>query len=218
MTFYLPPLPPFPTDDYCSSIYTTRQIYSPLDISRVCASLLSLPPCTADIQPLDAARVRADPKYYAEHFTALLSLYLSAQVEEMEKALIHMVPLHLPNNADFTYRLQIPGIREDSPRLSIGDRLILRGLDGVARLPSPVAVQVEVIGMMKAQGWVYVRSSHLAAIDAAFPRAMTDGVMAAMYQVQFSVSVAPLCAMQDAVSVSYSKVRCADVRHLGEDY
>jgi hypothetical protein len=156
------------------------------------------------VLPLDSSCITSNPRYYAEHYTALLLLVLQAQVEEMERALILMVPLHLHLAADSTYRLHIPGIREDSPHLTIGDRLVLRGLYPDIKAPSSLAVEAEVVGLVKAQGWVYVRSPHLAAMDASLPRVFPKGQKnppAAMYQIQFMVAAAPLCAMQDAVSL-----------------
>lgn len=172
------------------------------------SSILAHAPYEGETNPLDASRAVSEPHYYAAHFTALLSLVLQAQVEEMERALIHMVSLHVHDQSGGTYRLHIPGIREDSPHLTIGDRLVLRGLYSEVRRPGPVAVEAEVIGLVKAKGWVYVRAPHLAGVDASLPKVafkvedsarVVEG-SAAMYQVEFRVSAAPLCIMQDAVS------------------
>ena len=63
------------------------------------------------------------------------------------------------------------------------------------KAPSTLAVETEVVGLAKAKGWVYVYAPQLAEVDAALPKVAGS----AIYQVQFFVSAAPLCAMQDAV-------------------
>ena len=116
----------------------------------------------------------------------------------MEKALIHMVSLQVTRTAEGgAFRLDIPGIREDAPHLTTGDRLVLRGLYPNLKAPGTLAVETEVVGLVKAKGWVYVRSRYLAEVDGSLPK---DKGMA-RYQVQFYVSATPLCEMQDAVSV-----------------
>ena len=134
---------------------------------------------------------------------------LKAQVEDMEKAMIHMVPLHIHlasnDNTGTTYRLHIPGIREDSPHLMLGDRLILRGLYPEIKAPASLAVEAEIVGLVKAKGWVYVRAPRLDEINSMLPKVFVKGdtkSLSAMYQVQFKVSASPLCTMQDAVSKS----------------
>lgn len=195
------------------NVYTSRQILQPLPDLPPISSLLARAPFDGPLLPLDPLRSAIEPHYYAENFTALLSLVLQAQVEEMEKALIHMVPLHVHDQSGGTYRLHIPGIREDSPRLTIGDRLILRGLYLELRLAGSVAVEAEVVGLVKAKGWVYARAPHLADVDASLPKIVPkgeDGPGSAMYQVEFRVSAAPLCTMQDAVSTLRSAINFAN--------
>lgn len=170
----------------------------------MCRSLLACPPYRGPARHFEADIARVKPEQYAFHFTALLSLVLQAQIDDMDRALIHSVPLHLHQAAAMTYRLEIPGIREDSPRIAVGDRLVMRGLYPEIHSFSPVAIEVEVVGLVKAKAWVYVKSPDIAALDATLPksRIATDkgDVWSARYQISFKVSVAPLCAMQDAVS------------------
>jgi hypothetical protein len=176
--------------------------------------------------------------YYTTHFTSLLSLHLSALISQASSFTLPIVPLHIhqqpqlqpqnpshhsPTTADphsYTYRLQIPGIREDSPKLNTGDRLVLRGLYPDIKRIGDIAVEAEIVGMVKVAGWVYVRSPHLAGLDSSLPAYQVvvdkgDGKVQAqgekgkkgkvewarMYQVMFQIDSSPICAMQDAVSI-----------------
>jgi hypothetical protein len=176
-------------------------------------SILALPACHEPVFPLDAARALEEKGYYCEHYTKLLSLMLAAQVEEREKAVLHCVPLQLDPSAQAPrgrYRLQIPGIREDSPLLNVGDILTLRGLFVGTQTAMDVEIEVEVSGMLKAKGWVYVYSPELEAVNSWIPQTTINlpsgassglqKVEGAMYQVRFKVSAGQICTMQDAVS------------------
>lgn len=79
----------------------------------------------------------------------------------------------------------------------MGDKLEIRGLYSDQKVPSSAAVEAEVVGLTKAQGWVYLRSPYLAELDKCLPR-NKNGM--AEYQIRFSVSAGPVCVMQDAVS------------------
>jgi cytochrome oxidase assembly protein ShyY1 len=151
-------------------------------------------------------------------------------MDEMDKSLLHMVPVHLiPSQSHHpgdqpAYRLQIPGIREDSPKLANGDILVLRGLFPGYKSAAQLSLEVEVTGMVKIGGWVYVRSPALAQIHASLPgvepvvqqfvsesieRAADQGKeKVRMYRVEFKASAGPVCAMQDAVSDFLSLSQC----------
>lgn len=120
---------------------------------------------------------------------------------EADRATVFCAPLLLHTVANHTFRLHIPGIREDIPRLNLKDRLVLRGLHPNYRVSSPTAIEAEVVGFAKAQGWVYVRSPALAGFDVTLPRTVTkEGDSVSHYQITFAISASIVCAMQDAVS------------------
>lgn len=160
----------------------------------ICLSILNFPPQQESTRPLDSERAANDPVYYAVHFSKLLSLHLFAQTLEAEKAKVYSAPVTVDEVLEGTFRLHIPGIREDIPRLNLGDRLMMRGLYPLLSVPSQGAVEAEVVGVVKVQGLVYVRSPSLAVLDASLPKP-------ARYQITFSVSSAPVCHSQDAVSL-----------------
>jgi hypothetical protein len=84
------------------------------------------------------------------------------------------------------------------PKLAIGDKLELRGLFPQEQWVLPEVVEVEVVGLTKSMGYVYLRSEQLAMMDLQLPK---DKNRAAAYQITFSPAVMPSCVMQDAVSV-----------------
>ena len=139
------------------------------------------------------------PELYAIRFACLLSYHLLAETENASAAILYQARLRLQDYGKGTYRVHIPGVREDSPRLNLGDRLVLRGLYPDDKMPSDRAAEAEVVGMAKARGWVYIRSPYLRRLDAALPKIGEES----HYQVEFKVSAAPVCAMQDAVSLPY---------------
>ena len=173
--------------------------------------------------PLESTKAVSNPTYYAEHFSVLLSLHLRQQTIEMDQALIYNVPLHVSPRSDHIYRIHIPGIREDTPRLAIGDRLLFRGLYLDWKAPSLAAVEGEIVGMIKSQGYVFVRSPNLEELDKSLPRLNTPSIRIeaptsdassgysastergvdappACFQIRFLVNSSAACVMQDAVS------------------
>jgi len=151
--------------------------------------------------------------YYASHFSQLLSLNLAREAQILKNGLIHCIAVELspirlggPNGGnDGIFRVNIPGIREDSPKLQVGDKLLFRGLDTDYQVASAEAVEAEVVGMLKAQGVVFVGSTHLMDLDRVLPKYPLNSnkgtqMWASKYQIRFYASTAPACAMQDAVS------------------
>ncbi|KAI9634723.1 uncharacterized protein MKK02DRAFT_27881 [Dioszegia hungarica] len=155
-TYRLPLSPPFPSVNYAPIIPPSTP-----NLESVCPSLLTSPPFDSPCRPLDSDRAAKDFRYYAQHFTHLLSLHLLAQTIEADGAKVYSTQVTLDPLAKDTFRLHIPGIREDIPRLTLGDRLHLRGLYPLLRAPSQLAVEANVVGLVKAQGYVFVRSPAL---------------------------------------------------------
>jgi len=193
----------------------------------------------------------SQPGYYAWHFSSLLSLNLAAEAAQLEKGVIHCIPVALRPEASkgvggnkgalnktvtsppagAMFAVTIPGIREDAPKLQLGDRLLFRGLDTDHQLASFEAVEAEVVGLVKMRGVVYVRSSHLMELDRVLPKyriaanensdkiqgRKEEETWASKYQIRFYVSAASVCAMQDAVSLRSNANVIADnqVRTMG---
>lgn len=120
----------------------------------------------------------------------------------MEQWLVHQIPVHIVYGTPNTFRVQIPGIREDAPRLMIGDRMFLRGLYMNQQLPSQAEVEAEVVGVVKAAGWVYIKSHLLTTLDGSLPKVTPEEAADqpySMYQIKMMVSTFATCDMQDAV-------------------
>jgi len=180
-----------------------RLLAASLPISTVCPSVLATPPTGRSPPHLDEDKAVSQPAYYAEHFTELLGLHLDAQVKDMHNATIYTLPVGLDLARPGTYRVHIPGIREDQPKLFAGDRMLFRGLYPDIRAPSNAEVEAEVVGMQKGLGMVFVRSPHLAELHHSLPKvsiAGWNGPPPAMYQIRFLASAHSVCMMQDAVS------------------
>lgn len=200
--FYLSPDRPFPPIDFAHHVYSPFTLAAQNPITRIYDSLLSKPACVDAPPPFDGNKAMSNAQYYAQHFSSLLSLQLGSQIDDVEQLLVHQIPVWVVPGTANTFRVQIPGIREDAPKLMIGDRMFLRGLYIMEQLPSQAEVEAEVVGVVKAQGWVYIRSPHLLELDKSLPRTGPSSTAGrpALYQIRIMVSTASSCDMQDAVS------------------
>lgn len=186
----------YPDESYSATVYPTSHI-SCTDLLHVSgASLLRYPPFKGRVDPLPVNDKPLMTGYYSAHFTCLLSMSLDAELQRMKDATIPAVLLTFTPTAADSYQISIPGIREDAPKLSIGDRLVLRWMIDSLQTPSTSAFEVEVTGMNKSAGLVYVKSPHLEFMMAQL-RQSPHGEL--KFQVRFLLSVDPFCAMQDAV-------------------
>lgn len=203
----LPPATPFPLSTYAdliipSGIFTPRNVVNP-KISEIESILLSAPPkdsLSVLKAPLDRFNTAAANEY-SKHFSDLLAQQLAGQAQAMSDAKIHEIAITVDEVNGNTLKLFVPGIREDSPKLSIGDRMVLRPLDTYYRAPAPFVIEVEVVGLDKMKGGVYVTSYHLAGLHSSVP---VDAKGNRKYQIEFKASSDGLCDQQDAVSLYIS--------------
>ena len=182
----------YPDETYTATVYPPTHITASHHLDESADSILCHPASTTKVQPLPTGQTPVLPGYYAAHFTALISMWLDADLKRMKDATIPLVTLEFTPAANGSYRISIPGIREDSPKLAIGDRVRLRGMLPDRQLASNVSAEAEVIGLNKLAGWVYVKGPHLNWIIANQPPH-------SKFRVNFMLSVDPFCAMQDAV-------------------
>lgn len=183
----------YPNESYTAMVYPPGHIAGSHFLDAGGDSILCHPASKTKVLPLPTGPTPILPGYYAAHFTALISMWLDADLKRMKNATIPLVALQFTPAAKGTYSLNIPGVREDSPKLAIGDRLRLRGMLPDRQLASTMSSEAEVIGVNKLAGWVYVQSPHLSWVIANQPPQ-------ARFRVNFMLSVDPFCAMQDAVS------------------
>lgn len=65
---------------------------------------------------------------YATYFSEALQNEISAEHVELQHLSIFMAAVELHDPSQHLFRLQIPGLREDSPRIDLGDVLLVRPL------------------------------------------------------------------------------------------
>lgn len=200
----LAPLPPSLPPNFLHSLYTLEQLASPWPDITAFPSILSLPPFPDDpkqpIPPLEPA-----PDAFRAHWTALLSLELQSISSTAASQKLHRVPVvpyrakrsdpNAPPDAETTWQLSIPGIREDTPRILINDTLILRGLYPSLETASRCALEARVTGMVKREGKVYIQCPHLAEQHRTLELNEGEG----LYNVDLKASSDAICSMQTAV-------------------
>ncbi|WWD04020.1 hypothetical protein V865_002083 [Kwoniella europaea PYCC6329] len=211
---YLGPSTPFPPPDYAADVFTPKLLSNPLPIKEQCPSILSLIPAKGPSLPLQPKITTYSLDYYAIHFSNLLSLHLSALLNDTTHSSIPftLIQPHPIPGLQNTYRIHVPGIREDAPRLNIGDRMIIRGLYQRLRQASQNSIEAEVVGFEKAKSWVYVQSPYLGLLDGDIVKSgkgirqgnQSPGIPAGngsgiRCQIKFLLNVKPICDMQDAV-------------------
>lgn len=200
----LAPLAPILPPDYLHSLYTPDQLANPWPEITAFPSILSIPPFPDDpkqpIPPLNST-----PDHFRAHWTALLSLELQSISSTAASQKLHRVPVvpyrekrsdpNKPPDADTTWQLSIPGIREDTPRILINDTLILRGLYPSLETASRCALEARVTGMVKRDGKVYIQCPHLAEQHRTLELNEGEG----LYNVDLKASSDAICSMQTAV-------------------
>ena len=208
--FTLPQLPPYPSPDYAADLLPRKLVRNlPVPLENE-TSLLFDPPIAdkVKIRPLDHRQVNVEG-HYSRHFSTLLALALEGDAKRLHSAAIYKASLVLhpsPTPVDLasrTYRLTIPGIREDFPRLQVGDVVILRGLSETTKSAIYEMIEARVTGMIKIKGWVFVSAPFLGRFDmdvekAVDPDTYEEGV--GLYNVTFMASTGEVCTMQNAVS------------------
>jgi hypothetical protein len=144
---------------------------------------------------------------YRTFFSGLLAQQLRGHIDAMVEAKIHEISLTFEPIRRDVFKIFVPGIREDSPKLAIGDRMMFRPLNPQCHVALPFSVEGEVMGLEKLKGGVYVKSEMLASLDSYVP---PDTRGNKKYQVEFKTSTDAVCDMQDAVSCwfSYSTPLC----------
>jgi hypothetical protein len=68
------------------------------------------------------------PQQYTEYFSDALQNEIAAQFEEMKTFSMYNVPFEVEDHSQHLYRFRIPGLREHSPRVDLGDVVKIRPL------------------------------------------------------------------------------------------
>ncbi len=147
-----------------------------------------------------------DGMAYLRHWTALLSLELtSLQAAATQQKLFEISVekyeptnnLATPRHRRKTWKVLIPGIREDTPRIQTGDILVLRGLYPELKTADKRAIQARIAGHVKRDGVVFVESPEMESHANFLPR---DEKGQVRWVVEFKASSEATCIMHNAVS------------------
>ncbi|KAJ7730393.1 P-loop containing nucleoside triphosphate hydrolase protein [Mycena maculata] len=139
----LPPIPPFPSLDYLQTFLPSTII----DVSTSQrSSILSNPP------PATAPSLAAA---YHPHWNALLSWELHKLAVEKEQIVIWKTGIKVGDWVLAEFLLFVPGIRENTPRLEIGDIVVLREVFEAQKVGSGIAFEGRVVALRKREGMIH---------------------------------------------------------------
>lgn len=151
------------------------------------------------------AKLEDEGTAYLRHWTALLSVELASLQETATQQKLFQISiikydrqhnLTIAQHGRETWKVLIPGIREDTPRIQTGDILILRGLYPDLKTADKRAIQARVSGYIKRDGVVFVESPELETHAEYLPRDAKGNVQ---WVVEFKASSEAICIMQNAV-------------------
>jgi hypothetical protein len=140
----LPPRPVFPDPSFISTFLR------PSLIERLCkphtAHLLSSPP------PSTAPPLTIET--YKDHWTALLAWELDNLTKEKEELVLWKMSIKVSSWGRDEFSLFVAGIRENFPRLEVGDLVHLRELREDLRCGSGIAFEGRVVMLRKREGLI----------------------------------------------------------------
>ncbi|KAF7307812.1 hypothetical protein MKEN_01141300 [Mycena kentingensis (nom. inval.)] len=139
----LPPIPLFPSMDYLQKFFPITLI----DVSTAQKSsiLTSPPPATAPSMTTS----------YHQHWNALLSWELHKLAVDKEQIVLWKTGVKVANWDGDEFRLAVPGIRENTPKLDLGDIIILREVLEPRRAGSGIAFEGGVVSARKREGLIH---------------------------------------------------------------
>ncbi|KAJ3818044.1 P-loop containing nucleoside triphosphate hydrolase protein [Lentinula raphanica] len=215
----LPPLPIFPPSSYLHSFLPSSIIekHSNLYPSTL---LSSMPPEKASCPPLNAEE-------YKYHWKTLLHWELDQLATDKQKIVIWQVKVRALdwNNAGFS--VFVPGIRENYPRLDVGDMIHMREVFVVHKIGSGFAFEGRVTRLMKREGFIHFHCPSLkthieyyvpltpgSVIVPGEPRYKADEELAPVLNLSFLTDARPSVAMELAVSTLDSALESNEKRNL----
>ncbi|KAF7326633.1 hypothetical protein MVEN_02600100 [Mycena venus] len=139
----LPPIPPFPSPEYLQRFFPSTIIEA---FSAQRSSILSNPP------PATATSLTSS---YHQHWNALLSWELHKLAVEKEQIVLWKTGIKVGQWDGAEFLLFVPGIRESSPRLEIGDLLVLREVFEAQKVGSGIAFEGRVVALRKREGLIH---------------------------------------------------------------
>ncbi|CAK5271393.1 unnamed protein product [Mycena citricolor] len=144
----LPPIPPFPSVTYIRAFFPTSVTDSITSTSSLTPSsiLSNAPPATAPALTTGS---------YHQHWAALLSWELHKLAVEKEQIVLWKVGVKIGAWDQAEFILVVPSIRENSPRLEIGDVILLREILEGQKIGSGIAFEGRVVALRKREGLIH---------------------------------------------------------------
>ncbi|KAG6902934.1 hypothetical protein C0995_009326 [Termitomyces sp. Mi166 len=193
----LPPVPVFPSLQYPRS-FLLPNIIQDLSAPRA-VTILSSPPA-AECPPL---QIRS----YHGHWRTLLAWELDHSALEKEKIVLWKVAIKIGIWVDAEFVLTVPGIRENYPRLEIGDLVQLREVYEKLKRGSGMAFECRVTALRKREGLVYLYSPslkhHILHVLPPNPKTTdgiytSDDVLPFLFNISFVANARPSFIMETA--------------------
>lgn len=169
-------------------------------------ALLAAPPPEESGPPLD-------PASYYEHWTGILRHELDAMTTQKEQITLWKTRVSVAIWSDAQFVLYVPGIRENHPRLDIGDLVHMREVIEDQKIGSMKAFEGRVVTLRKREGFVHLHSPTLKKhiqtyVTPILGQKFEDGLYAfgpedelpLAFNISFLINAAPSCAMEAAVS------------------
>jgi hypothetical protein len=141
----LSPVPLFPSVTYLETYLTPRLIKDSITSNNL--TLLSAPPI-----PSGAKAPALTQESYHEHWITLLRWELDAMALQKEQIVLWQLALRVENWQNAEFVLYVPGIRENHPRLEIGDLVHMRQVIEARKCGSGMALEGRVVNLRKREG------------------------------------------------------------------
>ncbi|KAF7297231.1 hypothetical protein MIND_00956200 [Mycena indigotica] len=139
----LPPIPLFPSIEYMQTFLPPSLI----DVSTAGkSSILTYPP------PATAPSMTTS---YYQHWNALLSWELHKLAVDKEQIILWKTHIRIANWDAATFQLAVPGIRENTPKLDLGDVIVLREVLEARRAGSGIAFEGGVVSTRKREALIH---------------------------------------------------------------
>lgn len=137
----------FPSITYLETYLTPRLIEDSIRSDNL--TLLSAPPISSG-----AKAPALTQETYHDHWLTLLRWELDAMASQKEQIILWKLGLKVANWKNAEFLLSVPGIRENYPRLEIGDLVHMRQVIEAEKRGSGIALEGRVVTLNKREGFV----------------------------------------------------------------
>ncbi|KAG5351503.1 hypothetical protein C0989_006238, partial [Termitomyces sp. Mn162] len=209
----LPPVPVFPSLAYLHS-FLLPNLIKDFSASRA-VTILSSPP-SAECPPLQI-------ESYHSHWQTLLAWELDRSALEKEKIVSWKIGIRIGIWVDAEFVITVPGVRENYPRLEIGDLIQLREVYEKYQRGSGMAFEGRVTAVRKREGLVHLYSPslkhHILRVLPPNPKT-TDGIytpddaLPFLFNISFITNARPSFIMETASATMGAALAVANPDNL----